>query len=260
MSTELISIKDLREEIKRGEVRLAGFHSPVKDGIKNSIYLIEMTDNLLAFHVTNHPEGGILLSPFQSSADILNRLMETYVSDSNSTFESNLIFPDDDESLLAEKGEKILDDFVQEANTNDDFILTDNFVVSTDKFFDLAFIEVYNKLIKIEGFPVDQVIDIEFKVDTTKQFIPKFHIFYKRVISCGDERPFTEMLGKTSIFTRNPKDFTMISAVMTDRYKSGYIEFLLELYTKVRYIRYMQWVHCSCTSIVRAIEEYQSYI
>ena len=48
MSTELISIKELKEEIKRGEVRLAGFHSPVKDGIKNSIYLIEMTDNLLS--------------------------------------------------------------------------------------------------------------------------------------------------------------------------------------------------------------------
>lgn len=260
MSTELISIKELREEIKRGVVKLAGFHSPEKDITKNSIYLIEMTDNLLAFHVTNDSEAGILISPFQSSADILNRLMETYVSNPNSTFESNLIFPDDDESLLVEKGEKILDDFVQEANIDDEFILTDNFVVSTDKFFDLAFIEVYNKLIKIKGFPVDQVIDIEFKVDSTKQFIPKFYIFYKRVISCGDERPFNEMLGKTLVFNRKPKDFTMISAVMTDRYKSGYIEFLLELYTKVRYIYYMQCVYIHCTSIVRTIEEYQSYI
>ena len=260
MSTELMDINKLRKMIKLGLAILAKFSLPEKDGIKSKVYLIELTDNLLGFYITNHPEGGITIHPFRTSADIIKNLMNKFVSDENSSFESNFIFPDDEESLMVEKGEKILSDFIEDAGISENFVLTDNFAVDTDKFFDLAFIEVYNNLINIEGFPVDQVIDIEFKVDTAKQFIPRFYIFYKRQISCGEDKPFREMLGKTLQFSRNPKEFTMISAVMTDRYKSDYIEFLVELYTKIRYIHYMYWLRCTCKSILNDIDEYQSYI
>lgn len=263
MPIKIISIKELKEELSKKKVRIAKFYAPSdENSVTKTLYIIELLDkekygenSLLTLFIAKNNYGRVLDSQLTTIPELVEFLLKYFISNEESSFVSNYIFPDDNENEMVNKGEKILNDLINEQSYSDDFLLTSENVIFTNSFFDNVLLEVYNKLIEVENFPVEQVVDLEFKNDDSKSYIPKFHLFYKRVICGGEDKPFIEILSKTFRFDRNPKEFTLISAIMTNKYKSEYIEFLIELYTKIRYIYYIKWIHEKCKNIIHEIEE-----
>lgn len=282
-----ISMDRVKEELLAGKIRIAKFSMQL-GAFTDMLYVVELLEpekftpqlkigevytpsSVFAVRCINLPKKARDVEPdtdvFRLNSNVYK--VETISTEMIAQFilqcarnpegkvEDNFIFPDEDEELLIEKGLKIFEEFERitgilagvEINPSD-YRITD-----MSQFFELIFIEVYNELIKTKELPIDQVIDIEFKIDKTKDYVPKFYLYYKRNISCGDDKPYPEILARgLKELTREPKEFTLISATMTSIYKCENIEFLMELYTKMKFVFLINYLYGKMRQFTETVE------
>ena len=280
-----ISMDRVKEELKAGKIRIAKFSMPVGD-FTDILYLVELLEpekftpqlkigevytpsSVFAVRCINLPKNVRDINP---DTDRLNSdvyKVETISTENIAQFilqcarnhegkvEDNFIFPDEDEEVLIEKGLKIFEEFERITGILAGVEIKPSEYRITDmtQFFELIFIEVYNELIKTKDLPIDQIIDVEFKIDKTKDYVPKFYIYYKRNISCGDDKPYMEILARgLKELTREPKEFTLISATMTNRCKCENIEFLMELYTKMKFVFLINYLYGKMRQFTATVE------
>lgn len=245
-------INKLQEIIKNGGARLVSIFN--RDSV---LYLIEILDShkLYGFKINDN-------DPVLYKVSSIEELMK-FVIDSSASITSyekdNYKLVDDEVSSSATLGLEILNTIM--ASTHAD--ISEEYVIDVSQFFDEATAFTYNYLIKNSIFSVEQIIDLELKIDKSKTYIPKFYTYYKRFIyKDGHDNNYQTLTdGTVDRFGRAPKDFTLISNILLDNYSADYLEFVLEVYTKIKYLNLMKYKFDRCKKEIEFIEPiYKKFI
>lgn len=260
---------NLMEELKNGKIRVLVFNRNDIDSTK-SLYLIELLDKekykskrLIAVDIID-VDSNVIINPI--GVENLAIHIANYASTENLYSYDNFIFPDDEAEDAYKKGEPIIEEFddCMASHLGVNYTLDEYFIDDTDgNFFDTVLVTVYNFLMKDNSIPIEQVIDIEFPIAKDKLYVPKFYMYYKRNIAPEDltyEEIYKEYL-QTKDLDRYPREFTMISHVVMTDYRPEYLEYLFELYTKIKYIGLVRYKYNKLQKEIELIKnKYQNFL
>ena len=138
-------------------------------------------------------------------------------------------------------------------------------VPDTSNFFHRVYTGVYRLLKKDKKFPLDKVLDKSFEYEEKDdiKYDNKFYRFYSHRLAIYEDATFDTLpLEKLGTMDVDPKEFTFINSIMSKKEKEGeYLEFIIELYTKIKFAKYITYAHEYIIDILTNIgEKYQSYI